>query len=81
MTSSFYRGAQGVIVVFDCTKVERYDWSRMHRTCLTVASSFNNVRRWFDEVERNACEDLVQVLCAAKIDLADQRCVAQCVRG
>mmetsp|Transcript_562 Transcript_562/g.780 ORF Transcript_562/g.780 Transcript_562/m.780 type:complete len:200 (+) Transcript_562:115-714(+) len=57
MTSSFYRGAQGVIVVFDPTKVE----------------SFSNVRRWFDEVERNACEELVQILVASKIDLNDER--------
>merc|ERR1712072_501168 len=57
MTSSFYRGAHGVCVVFDSTNKE----------------SFGNARRWFDEVERNACEELVNVLVASKIDLTSER--------
>jgi small GTP-binding protein len=53
MTSSFYRGAQGVLVVYDPT----------------VKESFTCARRWFDEVERNACEELVQMLVCNKVDL------------
>jgi small GTP-binding protein len=56
MTSSFYRGAQGVLVVYDPTNKE----------------SFTCSRRWFDEVERNACEELVQMLVCNKIDLPNR---------
>ncbi len=61
MTSSFYRGAQGVLVVFDPTNKE----------------SFSCARRWFDEVERNACEELVQMLVCNKVDLKDRNITPQ----
>lgn len=41
MTCSFYRGAMGIVIVFDVTDKE----------------SFNNVRHWAQEVEKHAVED------------------------
>eukprot|EP01121_Diplochlamys_sp_Union-15-3_P015267 TRINITY_DN5011_c0_g3_i2.p1 TRINITY_DN5011_c0_g3~~TRINITY_DN5011_c0_g3_i2.p1 ORF type:complete len:209 (-),score=47.53 TRINITY_DN5011_c0_g3_i2:45-671(-) len=53
ITSSYYRGAQGVIVVFDVTKKD----------------TFNNVVKWLQELERYASEDVKKLLVGNKIDL------------
>ena len=47
------------MVVYDCCKKETFDVAR----------------RWFDEVERNACEELVQMLVCNKIDRKSDRVV------
>jgi len=57
ITSSYYRGAQGIILVYDCTDRE----------------SFNNVKQWMGEIDRYACENVNKLLVANKCDLVDQR--------
>jgi Ras-related protein Rab-1A len=59
ITSSYYRGAQGIILVFDCTDME----------------SFNNVKQWLGEIDRYACENVNKLLVGNKTDLTDQRVV------
>ena len=59
ITSSYYRGAQGIILVFDCTDME----------------SFNNVKQWLGEIDRYACENVNKLLVGNKTDLVDQRVV------
>jgi len=59
ITSSYYRGAQGIILVFDCTDNE----------------SFNNVKQWLGEIERYACENVNKLLVGNKIDLTTGRVV------
>jgi Ras-related protein Rab-1A len=59
ITSSYYRGAQGIMVVYDVTDRE----------------SFNNVGMWFKEVERYAGENVSRMLVGNKIDLATYRAV------
>ncbi|KAH3761536.1 Rab GTPase [Pelomyxa schiedti] len=59
ITSSYYRGAQGIILVFDCTDMETY----------------TNVKQWLGEIERYACENVNKLLVANKTDLADRRVV------
>ena len=59
ITSSYYRGAQGIILVFDCTEAE----------------SFNNVKQWLSEIDRYACENVNKLLVCNKIDLVDRRVV------
>mmetsp|Transcript_7715 Transcript_7715/g.8489 ORF Transcript_7715/g.8489 Transcript_7715/m.8489 type:complete len:203 (+) Transcript_7715:80-688(+) len=53
ITSSYYRGAQGVIVVFDVTKKD----------------TFHNVVKWLQELERYAAEDVKKLLVGNKTDM------------
>lgn len=59
ITSSYYRGAHGIIVVYDCTDQE----------------SFNNVKQWLEEIERYACENVNQLLVGNKCDLQTKKVV------
>jgi len=59
--SSYYRGANGIVIVYDTTDQE----------------SFNNVPvGWAPEVEKNAPADVVKLIVGTKIDLQDQRVVS-----
>ena len=60
ITSSYYRGAHGIIVVYDVTDQE----------------SFNNVKQWLHEIDRYACENVSIVLVGTKSDLASRRVVS-----
>ncbi|KAJ8601037.1 hypothetical protein CTAYLR_007970 [Chrysophaeum taylorii] len=59
ITSSYYRGAHGIIVVFDVTDTE----------------SFNNVKQWLHEIDRYACQNVKKLLVGNKCDLASKRAV------
>jgi len=59
ITSSYYRGAHGIIIVYDITDVE----------------SFNNVRQWLFEIDRFASEQVNKLLVGNKSDLVNKRSV------
>ena len=59
ITSSYYRGAQGIIVVFD----------------VTDAKSFKSVKAWMSEIDRYAGDGVVRLLVGNKTDLVDERAV------
>jgi len=54
ISSTYYRGAHGIIVVYDITN---YD-------------SFNNVKRWLTEIDKYARENVNKLLVGNKVDLA-----------
>jgi len=59
ITSSFYRGAHGIIVVYD----------------ITDQGTFNNVKLWMQEIQRYASAGVCKMLVGNKIDLDDRRVV------
>jgi small GTP-binding protein len=61
MTRSYYRGAQAIIVAFD----------------LSRRDSFENVKRWFDEVKQYAPNNAAIILAGTKSDLAIPPCVTE----
>ena len=65
ITSSYYRGAHGIIVVYDVTDAE----------------SFNNVKQWLHEIDRYACENVNKLLVGNKIDLAAPKRVVTTEQG
>ena len=61
ITSSYYRGSQGVIVMFDLTKED----------------TFKNVIKWLAELERYAAEDVRRILVGNKSDLPNRQVQAK----
>eukprot|EP01105_Mastigella_eilhardi_P008993 TRINITY_DN2149_c0_g1_i3.p1 TRINITY_DN2149_c0_g1~~TRINITY_DN2149_c0_g1_i3.p1 ORF type:complete len:939 (-),score=238.17 TRINITY_DN2149_c0_g1_i3:129-2897(-) len=62
ITSSYYRGAQGIILCYD----------------VSDRTTFNNIRAWLGEIERYASENVSVVICGMKRDLREsgQACVS-----
>lgn len=59
ITSSYYRGANGIIIVYDITDME----------------SFNNVKQWLSEIDKYANDSVCKLLVGNKCDLAESRVV------
>lgn len=55
ITTSYYRGAQGIILVYDVTK----------------ESSFNNIQNWMQCIEKYAMSSVVKILIGNKCDNID----------
>ncbi|KAF2424251.1 NCA2-domain-containing protein [Tothia fuscella] len=60
ITTAYYRGAMGILLVYDVTD-ER---------------SFNNIRTWFSNVEQHASEGVNKILIGNKCDWEDKRVVS-----
>lgn len=57
LTASYYRGAQGIIIVYDVTDRETFD----------------NVRTWITEIEKYSQAGVCKILVGNKCDMDDRR--------
>ena len=60
ITSSYYKGAHGIIVTYDMTDRE----------------SFSSIQNWMAEVEKHASDNISRILVGNKCDLEPQRSVS-----
>lgn len=61
ITSAYYRGAHGIIIVYD----------------VTDRDSFNNVKQWMTEIDSYAADNVQRLLIGNKCDLATKREVTE----
>lgn len=57
ITSSYYRGAQGIILVYDVTDKD----------------SFNNIKTWLKEVDKYSNENVQKLIVGNKTDIIEKR--------
>ena len=60
ITSSYYKGAHGIIVIYD----------------ITDRDSFNSVHTWMSEVEKYTNDNITRILVGNKTDLEEKRAVS-----
>ena len=56
ITQTYYKGANGIILCYDCTSQQSYD----------------NVRNWMNQIEQHANPEVAKALIATKSDLVDK---------
>lgn len=61
ITTAYYRGAMGIMLVYD----------------VTSEKSFDNIRNWIRNIEENAASDVEKMILGNKCDLADSRMVSK----
>ena len=59
ITTSYYRGAHGIIIVYD----------------ITDKDSFDNIRQWLYEIDRYASDNVSKLIIGNKTDLSHRRVV------
>ena len=60
ITSAYYKGAHGIIVVYD----------------VTDQTSFDNIQGWFREIDKHAVENVNKIMIGNKADLNESRVIS-----
>ena len=60
ITQTYYKGAMGIILAYDCTQEE----------------SFQNVKNWVRQIELHASQNVEKVLIGNKADWAEKKVVS-----
>ncbi|KAF9163083.1 GTP-binding protein [Actinomortierella ambigua] len=61
ITTAYYRGAMGILMIYDVTD-ER---------------SFSNIRNWFSNIEQHASEGVNKILIGNKCDMAERKLISK----
>jgi len=61
ITTSYYRGAMGIMLVYDITNVK----------------SFDNIAKWLRNIDEHASEEVVKMILGNKCDMSDRRVVSK----
>ncbi|XP_055357351.1 ras-related protein Rab-10-like [Paramacrobiotus metropolitanus] len=61
ITTSYYRGAMGIMLVYD----------------ITQPKSFDNIAKWLRNIEEHANEDVEKMLLGNKCDMEDKRAISR----
>lgn len=61
LAASYYRGASGIMLVYDVTQ----------------ARSFENIDKWLRNIDEHASDDVVKMLIGNKCDMDDKRCITR----
>lgn len=65
ITTAYYRGAMGIILVYD----------------VTDESSFNNIRNWIKNIEQHASDNVNKILVGNKADMDESKRAVSTARG
>lgn len=60
ITTAYYRGAMGILLVYD----------------ITTEKTFDNIKTWIKNIERHASEDVEKMILGNKCDLEDKRVIS-----
>lgn len=61
ITTAYYRGAMGILLVYD----------------ITQEKSFENIKNWIRNIEQHASEDVEKMILGNKCDMEDKRAVSK----
>ncbi len=61
ITTSYYRGAMGIMLVYD----------------ITSSKSFDNIAKWLRNIQEHANEDVEKMILGNKCDMEDKRVIAK----
>ena len=65
ITTAYYRGAMGILLVYD----------------VTDETSFSNVRNWMRQIDQNAAENVNRLLIGNKCDMDEQRVIMHSINS
>ena len=60
ITTSYYKGAQGIVIVYD----------------VTDNNSFDHIKNWMDDINKHAKSDVLKILVGNKCDLVNKRVIS-----
>ena len=76
ITSAYYRGAVGALLVYDITNIGKHGSCMRSERIIFRVESFNSSKKWLSELRDHADSNIVVLLAANKSDLDHLRVVS-----
>ena len=83
ITTAYYRGAMGILLVYDVTDERSFNSAFLHPTSnprqkniVTNPAGATDIRTWFSNVEQHATEGVNKILIGNKCDWEEKRVVS-----